>query len=178
MFFSKLALLKQIIIQTIEKVVAYIEQYNHVEPQPEPQPEPHPEPQPEPNLTDVPPGTDQAVVVYDQSGDGNPDTFVRLSTDDVEDPDDLDSYVNAANARLDANGTEAELQKVIFEDANGTVTKVLYRTDDGWSETDPNAETEAQTDDSDIIDDLMDSTGEDDLADAGTDTAEEDLEDA
>lgn len=93
---------------------------------------------PEDNLTQVPDSTDQAVIVYDQAGDGEPDTFVRLSVDDVADPADLDSYIAAADARLADQDIEADLLKVVFEDAEGTVIQVLYRTEDGgWSETDP-----------------------------------------
>lgn len=121
------------------------------------------------DLTSVPKNTSEAVVVYDESGDGEPDTYVRLSTDEVEDPDDLDSYVNAADQRLADQGVDADLKKVIFEDSNGQVTKVLYRTEDGdWSETDPNA---AQ--------DLMQQMSDQELAelDLGEDAPEDDDQD-
>lgn len=156
------------IVQSINtKVEAITSKIKDLFDQEDPKTDPEPE-NGDDELTSVPGGTSEAVVVYDQSGDGEPDTYVRLSTDEVENPDDLDSYVSTADARLAENGTEATLQKVIFENADGEVTKVLYRTEDGeWSETDPNA---AQ----DIIQPLSDA----ELAelDTGEEPAEEEEE--
>lgn len=123
------------------------------------------------DLTSVPKNTSEAVVVYDESGDDEPDTYVRLGANEVEDPDDLDSYVAAADARLAEQGINADLKKVIFEDRDGQVTKVLYRTEDGgWSDTDPR--TEAQ----DLIQPLSDQElAELDLGDEAQD--EDDSED-
>ena len=123
-------------------------------------------------VTSVPAETDQAVLVYDQAGDGEPDTWVRLSVDEVEDPEDLDSYIAAADSRLDERGIEADLLKVIFENGNGEVVKVLYRTEDGeWSETAPDRSE----------DDLIQPVSDDELgemiaeADAGAEEPEPEL---
>lgn len=172
MFLKKLLLIKSVIQQVVHKIVETVQTIVNHKPQP---PEPvDPKPEDGGDLTSVPEGTSEAVVVYDQSGDGDPDTFVRLGTDEVEDPEDLDSYVAAADARLAQDGVDATLQKVIFENADGQVTKVLYRTEDGgWSETDPNAvDPAAEAAEDETAEDLMDPMTDEELAELAPEAEE------
>jgi hypothetical protein len=176
MFLKKLLVVKAIVQHVVHEVIETIQTIVNHQPHPPQEPDPvDPKPDTEGDVTSVPGGTAEAVVVYDQSGDGEPDTFVRLGTDEVEDPDSLDSYVAAADARLAQDGVQADLQKVIFEDADGRVTKVLYRTEDGgWSETDPNAAEPAESAAEDqTAEDLMEPMTDEELAELDTETDED-----
>jgi len=126
------------------------------------------------DLTSVPQNTNEAVVTYDSTGDGEQDTFVRFNANEVEDRDDLNSYIAFADERLAQQGIEADLKKVIFEDADGNVIKVLYRTDDGWSDTDPNTVDSTSTDEGeDLMTDLFDPANDNEAPDADEDDESE-----
>jgi hypothetical protein len=125
-------------------------------------------------LTSVPQNTEEAVVTYDSTGDGEQDTFVRFNANEIEDRDDLDSYIAFADERLAQQGIEADLKKVIFEDADGNVIKVLYRTDDGWSDTDPDTVDSTSTDEGeDLMTDLFDPANDNEAPDADEDDESE-----
>ncbi|MCB1407634.1 MAG: hypothetical protein KDK01_15615, partial [Rhodobacteraceae bacterium] len=91
----------------------------------------------------IPSTADSAIVVveYNDDDDDAFDDYIRIQADDVTDASDPQSYVDAVADYYAEQGmefdTETEIKKLIFEDKDGTVVKVLYKTEDGFSETNP-----------------------------------------
>ena len=84
-----------------------------------------------------------AVIEYNDDNDDAFDDFIRIQADSVGDPSDPQSYVAALEDHYAQNGESTDMQtdlkKLVFEEANGKVVQVLFKTAEGFSETDPNA---------------------------------------
>lgn len=92
----------------------------------------------------IPAEADKVLLVIENDDDNDDayDDYVRIAAADVNDPSNLDDYIAAAEEQYAARGDDlescGEVKKIVVEDADGKVIKVLYKADDGtFTDTDP-----------------------------------------